>query len=94
MKAKTYEPRFERVTDERCPDCEDNGSLTNVGFGAKGSLRCGRCSNGRIHLYTWEGILTASEKRLPVMLAEISRGRARIVRSSETLDPYLILRKG
>ena len=94
MKAKTYEPRFERVTDERCPDCEYNGHLTNEGFGAKGTLRCGRCSDGRIQLLTWEDVLNASDKKLPKILANLARGRARIVRPSDTLDPYLIRKKG
>lgn len=94
MKAKTYEPRFERVTDERCPDCEYNGHLSNEGFGLKGTPRCGRCSNGRIQLLTWEDVLASTDKRLERILGNIDRGRARIVRPSETLDPYLIRKKG
>lgn len=102
MKAKTYEPRFERVTDERCPDCEINGHLNNEGFGLKGTPRCGRCSNGRIQLLTWADVsevasLPPSEqnkKKLERLLAKLDKGRARVVRPSETLDPYLIRKKG
>lgn len=100
LKAKTSEPRFERVSDERCPDCEYNGWLSNEGFSQRGMPHCGVCDGGRINLRLWEEILSEAErakdkaKKLETLVKRINRGRTRIVRPSDLLDPYLIRKKG
>lgn len=102
LKAKTYEPRFERVKDVRCEDCEYNGCLDNLGFPLKNAPLCGHCSGGRINLLLWDEVLEVAalppleknKKKLERLIAKIGRGRSRIVRPSETLDPYLIRKKG
>lgn len=103
LKAKTSEPRFERVIDVRCEDCEYNGYLNNLGFLQKGSPSCGHCSNGRIGLLLWEDILAGvakgkkpedRAKKMQSYLDRLERGRIRIVRPSDLLDPYLVRKKG
>ena len=89
MKAKTSEPRFERVSDERCEDCEYNGHLSNEGFPRKGVPRCSLCSNGRIRLITWEMI-----RLNPKLVERVNRPGARLALRSELLDPYAIKKIG
>ena len=89
MKAKTYEPRFERVSDERCPDCEYNGHLSNEGFPRKGVPRCPLCSNGRIRLITWDMISQNSR-----LLERLTKPGARLALRAELIDPYAIGKKG
>ena len=92
MKAKTYEPKFAKVVDIRCEDCEINGHLSNEGLPRKGAPtnRCSRCKGrGRIKLVTWE-MLRAN----PRLIEILSKPGARLALRRELIDPYAIAKKG
>ena len=78
---------------ERCPDCEYNGYLNNFGQPVKG-MPIGSCKGcggrGRIRLLTVEMISRATEGVRETMLRNLGQGRARLVRPSELVDPYLV----
>lgn len=81
---------------ERCPDCEYNGHLSNFGEPVKGSPigSCKGCGGrGRIRLLTADDLAKATPEQRSKMLERLVLGRARLVRPSELVDPYLVKKK-
>lgn len=90
---RIHEPRFERRLDERCQDCETNGYLSNAGSPLKDAPTwlCSNCGgSGRVRLFTWADVRADIE----TVLARLRKPGARLVSAAETLDPYLIRKKG
>jgi hypothetical protein len=92
MSRKSTSESNDLVFDERCTDCEYNGYLNNLGYPLPGAQRlwCGICSGGRIRLLTVEEIAKGTEKQQDKMVERLGNGRARLVRPSELVDPYLV----
>ena len=86
----------ELAYSERCPDCEYNGYLNNFGEPVKGTPigSCKGCGGrGRIRLLTVDDLRKATDDTRAKMFQRLSLGRARLVRPSELIDPYLVKAK-